>query len=656
MDRLRTLLLSRARTVVLDPDRVASAATRPSRDVDVERFEDELAQLGFVMSLDLAMTVRRLPHQAIQDLKQWIIATLAASLATRPQVPLYRDLSDTDGRAVYLRRMLSWLSTRADQPCPWCGQVKRVNALDPCGHLVCNSCWALGSFAGCPICHRRIAVVPFVAPTGASDRVTHHDGQLRVIDLAFDAIEVARVRFERMLAGATPLSTADREEVETVIDVIGPRAAIWMPRRTEISIKETMAIAVARLWLVAPDRASMVKATQGHLQTATDVLRVAVVLMGGNPALVEPFKLSSIPRGLRRAVLSALDRLPPEQLLEDVTRRPGLWKRVGERLHPFEVATRFPSVALAFAALRGSNLRELTFADELRSRVAALDDVATGRAITTPITGRERVVVKRWRRPVEEALRARDVKTAIAHLARRPAELLRRVDHVLRIAGDDTTAIRAIVDAVRAAVPHGAPAILLTLASHVRARAARWPRRVYGPPIWATTDTRAPLRSDAIDAIADATRGELLARAGKRKHFARAVIDRALVDVRPDGKPDAPIGRPTLWDLVAIHTAARVNVIYVRERDGTIGTLRRRDDETPLQRLARLYDNPFADSVLSQIPTADAPTWVALVTGDVVLPKGSAGFVLDHRSEGPTAGTELRGSATDLLAELAAKP
>src|SRR5882757_9053861 len=103
MDSIRTLLLARTHTVVLDPDRVASAATRPTRDVDLDKFEDELAQLGYVMSLDLAMTMRRLPHQAILELRSWISATLAAALgAHRPHVPLVRGLrattpSDTSG-------------------------------------------------------------------------------------------------------------------------------------------------------------------------------------------------------------------------------------------------------------------------------------------------------------------------------------------------------------------------------------------------------------------------------------------------------------------------------------------------------------------------------------------------------------------------------
>ncbi len=46
MDRIRTLLLARTHVVVMDPDLVASASTRPSREADAEALEDDLAQLG----------------------------------------------------------------------------------------------------------------------------------------------------------------------------------------------------------------------------------------------------------------------------------------------------------------------------------------------------------------------------------------------------------------------------------------------------------------------------------------------------------------------------------------------------------------------------------------------------------------------------------
>ena len=140
MDSIRTLLLARTHTVVLDPDRVASAGTRPTRDVDLEKFEDELAQLGYVMSLDLAMTLRRLPYETILELRSWIAATLAMTLgAHRPHVPLFRGFpatTPTDTSSLYLRRMLTWILTHPAQPCPWCGQSqdrRRARSVRPPG-------------------------------------------------------------------------------------------------------------------------------------------------------------------------------------------------------------------------------------------------------------------------------------------------------------------------------------------------------------------------------------------------------------------------------------------------------------------------------------------------------------------------------------------
>ena len=848
MDRLRTLLLARTSTVVLDADRVASAATRPQRDDDVEKFEDELAQLGFVMSLDLAMTLRRLPHATGHELKAWMLTTLAQVVgAHRPHVPLFRGFpaaTPADTRSLYLRRVLSWLVTRPEQPCPWCGQIKTVGALDPCGHLVCQACWDGGNYAGCPICHRRVtAGHPFVkpAPLDAQERVTRSDGQLRVVDLALDPVAVAKQRFQRMLARTTPLSKQDREELETVIDVMGPRVAGWLPAK--IAVKETLAIALARFWIAAPDRAAMVRATQPHLRTATDVLRIAAVLMGADPALVQGTRLRSLPRTLRRAVLGALDKLPPEPLLEDMRRHVGWWKRVGERLHPFELADKFPGAALAFAAIRGSDLDQLTFAKVLTERAAQIRGVA--------IVGRH-LHVTPWAGAVEEALRARDPKRAIERLAERPGELLRRVDHVLRMTATNApAAFEAVLATILTAIPRGAPNTLLVLGAHVRARTAPWRRRVVFPKgdvlkAWAMPDARAPLRRDGIAAVAETIKRELLARAEKRKPvFPRAVIDRGLVDLLvPIGERSAsktkvawprgseralppgdkirlflhweqppeqdvdldlsvafydaswrhvatcdftnlvvrdraavhsgdltdappPLGasefvdldlaalaalnvahavmvvfsynsvpfdrlpygfagvmlapeatfdpravaqrfdlsgasvitlpltidlatrrlrwidvhlpghhelhhvggyraalahagrdfedfvgaraRPTLWEVAAIHAAARANVIYVRELDGTITAIRRRDHETSLERLARIHGAPDQDSQLGRIPPADAPTFVALLTDDLALPKHSAGYILDAR--GSLAGM-TRLTAADLIAEL----
>ncbi|HSD86007.1 MAG TPA: MXAN_6230/SCO0854 family RING domain-containing protein, partial [Kofleriaceae bacterium] len=531
MDRIRTLLLARTHVVVMDPDLVAQAATRPVRDVDVEKLEDELAQLGYVLSLDLAMTLRRLPYQAMQELRGWLHDTLAKQLgAHRPHVPLFRAFpagTPADTQTLFRKRILSWLYTRAEQPCPWCGETKTVGALDPCGHLVCRSCWDGASYAGCPICHRRVALSePFVQPAPDVEKVTGHSGLLTVVHLGLDPLGMARERFGRLLLRQTPLSPDDRDEVEAVIDTIGPRAVTWLPAR--IPIKETMAIAVARLWLISPDRSGMVTQTAEHLRTATDILRVACVLMGGNASLVVPMRFSSMPRGLRRAVLEALDKLPLESAVEDMMRHCRLWKRVGERLHPFEHAKALPNAALAFAVARRTRLSEASFGASLRDHAVRLPFVYVEDDVIKPIA---------WAGPIEDALRAGNPRSALSRLTHRPGDLLRRADHLVRTAQTrQLDALQTVLKAVDLAAMKGPPGTLLTLASHVSRRARPWPRRVFFPKgevlhAFAKPDTRTTLRGDAIAVMVGSIRRQLLARAEAHRQFPRAVIDRALVDL-----------------------------------------------------------------------------------------------------------------------------
>lgn len=853
MDAIRTLLLARTHIVVMDPDQVAEAATRPISDSDLEKFEDELAQLGFVMSLDLGMSIRRLPNQAIQELRNWMFDTLAKTVgAHRPHVPLFRAFpagTPANTKTLLHKRILTWLLTCPGQPCPWCGEVKTVGVLDPCGHLVCRACWDGGNYSGCPICHRRVALTePFVVPT--AERVSRSDGQLRLLHLAFDVPAMAKERFGRLVARTTPLSPDDRAEVEAMIDALGPAAASWMPDR--IAVRETMAICVARLWMIAPDRHAIVRATAKHLRTATDVLRVAVVLLGGAPGLDEPIaagKLGPISRGLRRCVIEALDAIDPEKLVDDVRKHRTVWRRVGERLHPYEYAKRYPNAALAFAVVRKTKVSTATFGRTLVAQAGQL-----GRAHIED----DELHITSWAGVVEDALRAGDPRGATERLATRPGDLLRRADHLVRLAqAKQPDAVMHVVRAIQTAAVKGAPGMLLTLGAHVARRNAPWPRRVFLPKgevlkAWSTPDTRAPLPADAIGAIASVVRETLVTRAESRRMFPRGVIDRSLVDLLvpigersaakskiawprgseariPDGEKlrlflhweepaqkrvdldlsvalydenwrhvgtcdftnlrvpaggDAaihsgdltsappPLGaselvdldlaqlaalrarylvmvvmsynavafeklpfgfaglmispaegmhfdpravaqrfdltgrsvivvpltidlvarrlrwidvhvtsysdfnhvggkraalahlgkdfenlvgtgaRPTLWDVAAIHAAARANVIYVRERDNTYTQYRRRERESSVLRLARLHASEH-DGAQPQIAPTTAPTWFALVTDDIVIPKGSEGYVLDARKSGADGVTRL--AASDLVAHLAAK-
>jgi hypothetical protein len=542
-------------------------------------------------------------------------------------------------------------------------------------------------------------------------------------------------------------------------------------------------------------------------------------------------------------VLEALERLELENVVEDMMRHPRIWKRVGERLHPFEHAAKLPNTVVAFAAIRGTNLAKTTLGTMLKHHATKypflyLED--------------DRIKADAWAGPIEDALRRGNPRSALARLTHRSGELLRRADHLVRLAQvHQIDALQTIVKAIELASQKGPPATMLTLANHVARRGRAWPRRVFFPKgnvmrAWGTPDNRVPLRGDAIAVIVGAIRRQLVARAEARRQFPRAVIDRALVDLLipisertmsrskvawprgsevalPDGpslrlfvhweepasagvdldlsvvlfdkdwqhagtcdytnlvvgenaavhggdrtSAPSPLGanelvdlhlerlamvgvrhlvmvvfnyndvpldqlthgfagimrapaegqyfdaravmqrfdlrgrsvihvpltidlaerrlrwldvhvrgkpalsdaggyratlahlgrdfgdllgthsRPTLWDLACVHAAARGNVIYIRERDGSFTMYRRRDNESKVARLSRVMSGAADDGRVTALPAADAPTWFALVTG-LPLPKGSIGYALDARGMGPDI-TQL--SAGDLIAEL----
>src|SRR5262249_50636032 len=122
-----------------------------------------------------------------------------------------------------------------------------------------------------------------------------------------------------------------------------------------IPVRETKALVLATLLDRADDPAAAFAVIAPQLGTATDVLRVLTVWMGGDAGLVEPRPpLRPMSRRFRRAVLSLLEPLPLDRLGEDMARHRDRWLRTGEALRPFEYHQRYPNVSLGFASLRRS--------------------------------------------------------------------------------------------------------------------------------------------------------------------------------------------------------------------------------------------------------------------------------------------------------------
>jgi hypothetical protein len=557
LDAVDILLLRREGAVCLPAP--PGHQSRASAD-GVRAFEADLLALGAILSSELRDRLARVAPDDFAPLAGDVLAALAHELgADRPHVPLFRRFplsTPLDTEELFVARVLHWWLQNPEQPCVRCGSATAVGPLRPCAHLVCHECWDMSDYSGCPICHRRIglAAEPFFGaepislagggvmrrligrfrgraePEVASAVMAVSAGRLTRLVPADSAELAGRDALGRLLARTSPPSPQDRDDLAVLVDAYADDAELW--DAATIGVRETVALALAGL-LGKVDAARGAALLARHATIPTDVLRIVLVLQDGDPGLtVMPEHRTSIGRPLRRILLDQLERFGAARLTEDVLARRELWKRALRGLHPFAEHARRPAVACAAAAARGTRLYG---DDPLACSVRAAVHGAPGLSIEAG-----QVVFRGWASHVEDALRRRDVPAAVGLLRERPGVLLRRLDHLLRLAldGGDPGDVAAIADALRATIARMASPALLTVRAHLAHRHRAWDLRVFFPKgdlalAWAARDERRPLPSDVILPITDLIEAELLRRAGAGgdPDPGDALIDTALRDV-----------------------------------------------------------------------------------------------------------------------------
>jgi hypothetical protein len=562
------LFLRREHLVFLEDAASREPASRPS--AEAAGLEAKLLDLGFAAQADLGQALRRLPVDALDATKRWIVATLEKELGShRPHVPLFRHFPQNvpgDTFGLFVRRVVAWIAQEPGQPCLFCGQTKTVSALSPCGHLVCSACWDGSNYSACPICHFQVdRGHPFfeAAPERPALAAGSARARLTLLHLGHDLAATARAAFERWVGRRAPLPPRDREDLQVLLAAYGDRALGWLP--ATIPVKETQALVLGTLLRTSADPSAMLEAVRPRLRTATDVLRVLAVYSGhsgeliaeptstpapthpllrqlaraqrivrdgalsARPADVKAQRRTRLPRALRRGVLAILEALPQHLLLEDMQRHAPLWKWAGERLHPFEWHARFPRAAVAFACIRETRI----------DGVGALASALRAAASSEPTLAVEDGVLRfrGWGRDVEEGFRSGELEQVIKRLGERPGELLRRADHALRAIHRQAPGLSdRWFQALEAACPRGSTPVLLTLQAHLAARSAPLPRRVFFPRgqvanLFQRQDDRPVLSAVAVERCGRIVEGELLRRAVARRPFARAILDERLADL-----------------------------------------------------------------------------------------------------------------------------
>jgi hypothetical protein len=158
--------------------------------------------------------------------------------------------------------------------------------------------------------------------------------RLTVIELGTED-DLHRI-FSGVISPKTSISETDREELKWYFQNYKPALPESIPN------KEVLAFVGALI----PDSPALKK----HIKTATDVLRLAVAMSGGDVSLAESAKFRNFTRRERRALLELLENC--DNSTEDMLRWKGRWIRLGERLHPGEYRDRFPKAANSFDVLR----------------------------------------------------------------------------------------------------------------------------------------------------------------------------------------------------------------------------------------------------------------------------------------------------------------
>lgn len=238
--------------------------------------------------------------------------------------------------------------------------------------------------------------------------------------------------FNNLCQSKTSISQSDKKDLEWIFK----NMQVKFPE--EITLKENVAL-MGKLYLENYPLATS-KDIQKYFKTATDVLRLITAMSDGDISLATNTKFRSFKRKERRLLLELLQNCG--YIEEDMLRYKNRWLRIGERLHPSEYnKEQFGKVINAFDKLR-NGIKIETFASK-----------------------------------VTKAIDTEDFKSALVFLKKRPGELARKLDYLLRNSNDKNCILNTFKDvASEVSTP-----VLLQVKEHFSHRTDKLEARVFFP-------------------------------------------------------------------------------------------------------------------------------------------------------------------------------
>ncbi|WP_369302131.1 MULTISPECIES: TerD family protein [unclassified Pseudomonas] len=313
----------------------------------------------------------------------------------------------------------------------------------------------------------------------------------RVIELG--SVSEFESLLKPLVSSRTSLSAADTADVVWFIREYKSDVFRLLPEA--VPFRETRALVGGALILLVAGDARVDAFLERNVETATDVLRLAVALSGGDVSLTtSSTRFKAMKRSMRRLLLRLLDRTP--NAVDDVMRHAERWKRLAEVLHPGDYADKYPKALAAITAAR-RNEAPASFGSR-----------------------------------VETLLAQRHIATLTTILQSHPGEFARRLDVTLRRA----TEPESVLDAFEAVATQVSSPVLLQLLTHLRAPRPL-PLRAFTPKgafakIYGTKDRREPLLPDVLARAARICEDALVTRFASLPPLGGCFVDPALSEYR----------------------------------------------------------------------------------------------------------------------------
>lgn len=271
-----------------------------------------------------------------------------------------------------------------------------------------------------------------------NERLPLFDDNKNII-LSIGTIEDLMGIFTNLVASKTSLSEQDKEDMQ-IIMLECNNYYKYLPE--EIPLKENVAF-ISKL-IIEKDPLASEKTIGRYFKTATDVLRLIVALSDGDISLAKRTRYRSLRRKERRIILALLSDCG--DITEDLFRYEKEWRYACRFLHPFEES---------FNKSKYENSRKFLY-------------VLHNKKKPLMFAGK-----------VQDAIVAKDMRTAATLLKNRPGDFARQLDKLLRDADDKNYVVNCFKDVAKdVSTP-----VLLQVYQHFVGRAAdtKLPVRVCFP-------------------------------------------------------------------------------------------------------------------------------------------------------------------------------